>query len=96
MMTIYKYSLKVTDKQVVKLPEHSKILSVQYQQGTGLQLWAVVDPDAPVEDVIIEMFGTGNPIPDIPERRRRLGITNREFISTVQMDSFVWHVFTQV
>lgn len=89
MKTIYKYSLKVTDEQVVKLPQQSQILSVQ-QQGTGLQLWAMVDSDAPVEDVTIEIFGTGNPIPNIP-----VGV-RREFISTVQMNSFVWHVFKQV
>lgn len=51
-MTIWKFPLKITDYQLVVMPECAQILSVQMQYGT-LCLWALVNQDWPLK-------GTGN------------------------------------
>ena len=79
---IWKFPLVIADRQIVKMPVASQILSAQ-MQGDTLCLWALVDPAAPVADRLIEILGTGNPAPE--EYRR--------YISTVQMGPLVWHVF---
>ena len=81
---IWKFNLKVTDTQVLKIPVESQILTVQLQNGTPV-LWALVYPDSPTEDVCIETIGTGNPI--------STGV-DRHYISTYQLSNgLVFHVF---
>jgi hypothetical protein len=84
-MTIWKYPLIVTDKQIVAMPAGAKILSVQTQGGV-LCLWAMVSPSNPLTDRIIFIFGTGHQIEDAE---------NLAFIGTFQVDGgrFVFHVF---
>lgn len=86
--TIWKYQLHITDSQTLRLPVGHEILSVQSQNDTAC-LWALIDPnEIEKEDVIIEMFGTGNPIV------YGMGISRR-YISTFQMygGSLVFHAF---
>lgn len=87
-MTIWKYSLQITDRQTVTMPAGAEILDVHEQAG-GLQLWAVVDPDAEREQRVIEIVGTGGLMPDGPYRR---------YLATVQTGGglLVWHVFEVV
>lgn len=61
MKRIYKYELKLTDIQVIAMPEGAEILSVQ-QQGENLQLWALVDVSMPDVQRKIRIIGTGNPV----------------------------------
>lgn len=84
-MTIYKFPLQVTGKQVLSIPSRYQILSAQYR-GEQLCLWIAVEEDAPYKDVEIEIIGTGHQI-DV--------LIPRSFIATVQSPSgmFVWHVF---
>lgn len=82
-MVIWKYELKLTDRQTVRMPVATDLLSVANQRGS-LCLWAMVDPDNPNKvDRDIEIIGTGNPMPH----------WRRSFIGTVVIDQFVWHVF---
>jgi anti-sigma-K factor RskA len=83
-MIIYKYTLFGTDRQSVSMPKGATILDVQYQ-GSSLQLWALVNPDAEHELRVIDIFGTGHPIDNAP----------RSYITTVQAysGSLVLHVF---
>lgn len=87
-MKIYEYPLDITDLQVVQMPAGAKILSVASQNGT-LCLWAMVVPHARLTDRRIEIIGTGYPIPE------GTGIY-RNFIGTVPIIPFVWHVFERV
>lgn len=84
MSMIWKYPLSIRDAQDVSLLEGSEILTVQ-MQGDVLCLWALASPGTSIKRRRIEIFGTGNPI---PEGKRR-------YIATVQMagGSLVWHVF---
>ena len=73
-MTIYKYPLKITDTQVIKLPFNSRILTVQSQNG-GVCLWAQVEENnTDKEEHTIDIFGTGHPMDD----------KERNYIGTVQ------------
>lgn len=81
-MIIWKYELQLTDRQTVVMPIGSEILSVDNQRGS-LCLWAMADPEQPEQNRNIEIIGTGNPMLD----------GRREFIGTVVMNPFVWHVF---
>lgn len=64
------------------MPEGAKILSVGNQRG-NLCLWAMVDPTNPGVFRIFEMIGTGYPLSDV----------GLQFIGTVVIEPFVWHVF---
>lgn len=86
MKTIYKYPIKVTDEQTLKLPVNAKILTVQTQNDTPC-IWALVDTsEAQTENVDIRVYGTGHTINDSD---------NLDYIGTFQMHggSLVFHVF---
>ena len=84
---IYKYPLQVTDKQTIKLPSEHEILCVQIQ-GRLPCIWAMVNPYAPEEELLIETIGTGHRI------NEDKGMT-RNYIGTYQISggAFVFHVF---
>lgn len=84
-MRIWKWTLAVTDLQVIEMPMNAKLLSVQIQ-GELPQLWALVKEDQTLRQARrIAIYGTGNPIPDDPG----------EYISTFQMHggALVFHAF---
>lgn len=84
MNNIFKYELKIEGQQVITMPENAEILTVQQQNGK-LILWAIVMTSAKPEKYLIEIYGTGHPFPSTGEKRK--------YISTVQMDGLVWHIF---
>jgi hypothetical protein len=88
-MVIWKFALHITDRQKVTMPAGSNILTVQDQAG-GLQLWAIVDPDAEQEERLIEIVETGNTMVDVDKEDLA-----RFHIATVQVrgGALVWHVF---
>lgn len=90
MNRIHRYRLRHIDRQTVPLPKGAEILSVQSRNGTNDQfdLWALVDPDAPLFGRVVLIVGTGHDVPAGPVR----------FISTIQVAAgdFVFHVFEEV
>jgi len=56
---IWKYPLETTDGQTIRMPKDSQILCVQTQFDRPC-LWALVDPNQPLEDRHILIFGTGH------------------------------------
>ena len=84
--TIWKFKLEVTDGQSIPMPIGAEILTVQTQNDQPC-LWALVDPNAEVENRYIEIFGTGHPVAD-------KGIW-RKYISSFQKRDgrLVFHVF---
>ncbi len=84
---VWKYPINVTDRQAVRMPAGSTVLSCQFQ-GDQLCLWAMVNPDVSLRETrIVYVIGTGHKIPDVPLR----------FISTVQMigGALIFHVFME-
>ena len=82
MNTIWKFQLKLEDKQTIEIPTYAEILSVDIQNDI-ICLWAKVNPHMKREIKGIAIVGTGNPLPE--------GL--KKFIGTVQQPPFVWHVF---
>ena len=80
---IHKYPIRLLEQQTVTMPLSANILCAQ-MQNRKLCIWAKVDSDeSQTIDRTILIFGTGNPMP----------MAHGDYIDTVQVDSFVWHVF---
>ena len=87
-MEVWKFPLEnraVTTK--VEMPAGAQVLRVGVQHGE-IQLWALVDPDAPKEARAFEVYGTGHEIKP----------GNLRFISTffVQGGIYVFHAFERL
>jgi len=83
-MTIWKFPLRVTDSQLVLMPEGAKILCVQVQDATPC-LWAKIDPNLAPTPRKIETRGTGHDV----------GPQCDHYIGTYQLHggALVFHVF---
>lgn len=82
--TIWKFPIRVAARQVVRMPEGSRVLSVQRQGGSPCA-WAMVNPSAPSAPVEILCFGTGHPVGPVGA-----------FLGTVQSEGggeLVFHFF---
>lgn len=97
-LKVFRYPLAVTDQQTIPMPRGARLLSVQRREsgepvrvGVGshepVELWALVDPDAPPEERRFRVAGTGHPIEDDPARL--------SFLGSVQLlgGQLVFHVF---
>jgi hypothetical protein len=85
--TIWKFELLVEDFQTVSMPQDSKVLTVQVQQGK-VCIWALVDPNDTCKiDCPIWIHGTGHPVTNAAVFGR--------YVSSVQLDdgALVFHVF---
>ncbi len=85
-MRIFKYSLVPGDYLTLQMPKGAEILSVQCQKDTAC-IWALVDPDQPLETRKFRWAGTGHPI---TETKKQL-----KFIGTFQMrgGDLIFHLF---
>lgn len=86
MRTIYKYKLEITGEQTLQIPLDGRMLSVQIQFEEPF-LWAEVETEAPMKNVKIHCFGTGEPLPTYAKKL--------SYIGTVQMrkGTKVFHFF---
>lgn len=83
-MTIYKYRCRVRDGAFcIELPETAQVLSVQLQGGVP-HLWVILSPREPNVNRWFRWYGTGERI-EVRE--------GPAYVGTVQIDSFVWHLF---
>jgi hypothetical protein len=82
--TIWKFALKITDRQHIRMPRGAQLLDVQMQGDTPC-LWVIADPNN--EPVLreIDIYGTGHLVSEGPNQH----------IGTIQDGAFVWHVFDQ-
>ncbi len=83
MLKIFKYTLKMKDIETIAMQKDAMILDCQQQNQGFLTIWAIVNPDAELENRTFEIIGTGNVVSEQP----------REFIATVQTGLYVWHIF---
>jgi hypothetical protein len=83
---IYKYEIPVQSTFELVLPRPSIILSVQEQNGK-ICLWALVDSNTKETEIRrIHIVGTGYKFP----------LTSLQFIATVQLGVYVWHIFEEI
>ncbi len=88
---IYKYKLALMDEPILTLPIKHWPLSVGLDPQGYLCLWAKVGTDQD-DDAVVQrrtrIVGTGRPgVPDASEF---------EFMGTVLMASFVWHIYLEI
>ena len=83
MTTIWKYDVDLT-RGLLLIPEHSRILSFQIQNGHRC-VWAAVNTEARLVSRRIVIYGTGHELPDDP------GV----YIGSAQQGPFVWHAFDE-
>jgi hypothetical protein len=81
---VWKFEVE-PDEFELAMPRGARVLSVGMQRER-VQMWALVDPSAPVEQRRFRMAGTGHPIKD-PEELR--------FVGTFQVHggALVFHLF---
>ena len=82
---IWKYPIVLGEFEV-RMPEGCELLTVQVQ-GVTAQLWALVDPEAPLETRQFVVAGTGQLLPDW------LGAS--DYVGTYQAHggALIWHLF---
>jgi len=86
MKTIWKFPIKVTDRQTIEAPGIGRILHIGLDPSGGACAWAEVDTDDPPTQVALDIYGTGNPMPPaLPGSRRHVG--------TIFSGPFVWHAY---
>ena len=85
MKTIYKYPVSAADEFSLELPIGARVLSVQEQRGE-VQLWALIDTEAPKVVYRFALRGTGHPAD---------GLESARFIGTFQLRDglLVFHLF---
>lgn len=84
MQTIWKFPLRIADVQTIEMPAGAQILTAQVQYDE-LQLWAIVNPDAPESWRTFAIATTG----------RVMHFTPDKYIATFQLHdgAFVGHLF---
>lgn len=88
MLTIWKFNLRMADRQEVPLPVGAKILRIGMQHDKP-RLWAMVDPDEQRTSLVTLVYcGTGQPFDP----------AGKEYIDTIffMNGDFVFHVFRLV
>lgn len=84
MRKILKYELNIAGASTVLYAPIEQLLKVEWQDGTGAVLWAIVNDELENNTWKITSLGTGWTIPD--------GVD--DYIGTVQDDfGYVWHYF---
>lgn len=84
MKKIHKYIVPVIDTAtVIKLKADYTILSIQ-NQGGNITLWVSESDSSELHNIEVSFFviGTGGSL-----------IENTEYLGTVQVNQYVWHVF---
>jgi hypothetical protein len=85
MKAIWKYEVKPSHF-TVEMPVGAKILTCQVQ-GESIQMWAMVDPDAPTVEKDFVTAGTGQYLDD-------LLVETMDYIGTFQpTPGLVFHLF---
>ena len=87
MKTIFRYQLEIVDHQIIRVPigESGKVLGVA-EQGGKLCMWFEVDSEWGEHNVEVIIVGTGNPLP----------CEKMDYVGTVVMNPFVWHVYISI
>ena len=83
---VWKFPLGVGHKHVIQMPEGAKFIHAHVAAATPT-LWAIVDTEAPLQDHTFLMFETGHDLAELGEYRFN------EYVGTVHVGWYVWHIF---
>lgn len=82
---VFKYPCSPDTFSII-MPGGAEILSVQHQSDANIaELWAIVEPEAPIEVRYFHIAGTGHPLPE----------NIKAFLGTFQLvgGELVFHAF---
>lgn len=82
MRTVWKFEIDVADRVVEQLPAGAEVIHVEASEHAGMWLWAIVDTEAPREQRVFAVRGTGQELGEVGAH-----------IATVSTGLFVWHLF---
>jgi hypothetical protein len=90
MKTIWKFPAKVQESFELDMPKGARVLCVQNQGPNNPQMWALVDPSAPIERRRFRVAGTGHRMEDDKQFA--------DYIGTYQLHDgdLVFHLFEDV
>ena len=87
MITVWKYKLELTDRQLIKLPTLSKPLCAGIDGNNNLVLWVLVETENELIEHLFRIVGTGHEI----------GKPIPSYLNTVKVEletaTLFWHVF---
>lgn len=85
-MKIYKYSLEVTDEQLIQLPKYAQFVSLQVIRGQPCAYFLVDENETEKELIKFLTFGTGHDV---------MGVAWYKFLGTYQLHNgeLVFHVW---
>lgn len=88
MRTIWKFPVPIMDEFTLTMPENSEILCVKAKGLCDSEMWAIVETDAPLEDITFYVRGTGHDIQDLKKS---------QYIGTfwLQNGALVFHLFKE-
>lgn len=83
MNQVWKYELKSLTPNVLAIPRDAQFLALQLQNGAPM-MWFSVNPDAPKQERIFNIVGTGHEVPE-----------TAKYFGTIQIreGAIVLHVF---
>lgn len=83
MLKVFKYDCPIDDDVSIDMPKNARVLSVQTQGGLP-RIWALVNPELPVETRRFHWRGTGHTVAD-----------GDVYIGTIQLadGQLVFHLF---
>jgi hypothetical protein len=91
MKTVYKYQLftndGIMDEIVIQIPEDFIIRHLNVQNGVAC-IWAEVDTETKMIEKHFLVFGTGHDL-----GTDKFGADKLNYIGSVMMGSFVWHIY---
>lgn len=85
---IWKFPFRAVDVALVEMPQSAKLLHVAESNDLAhgdLCVWALVYPELPKKVRRIRIYGTGQPC--------ELAEQHENYVGTVAMGMFIWHVF---
>lgn len=83
MKTIYKYPIKITDRQYIVMPFGGRALKVGLDPQGQPYIWALVDTTQSEAKYHLAMYGTGHECLAPAD----------DYFDSFNQGSFVWHVF---
>lgn len=87
MRAIWKFPLRITDHFTVIMPFGAKLLHVGLDPSGAPCVWAEVDTDAPAQERLLAIVGTGNSMFALPDHATHVG----SFVDR----GFMWHLYDE-
>lgn len=89
MKAVWKFPIEITDDFELELPAGAEILYVDSQRDTEVNMWALVDTEAPKMFRKFHLAGTGYHIDEA------LNLTKANHVASFQMQggALVFHLF---